>query len=457
MSTMLKKSREYEETNIAYIKSNISIFIFLFFVVLLAEINSFPLGLLMVVSFVLLAFRSTELLLTMCFVSAIYSNHFLLINSVFPRAIEVITIVFFALLLGKRRGILRINSLRSTLLLFFIYMVGVTIFRFESIEGFTKIFDVIIAILLILLFPPNLNLKNASLQVLFASIVIISKIGVQLLSGNYASRLFTNGLDSGMIVLWENVNSNVFCVNIGVISCLIIGYTLIMLKNNILKIFGFILWALCIVVILRVGSRMVAISSITSFLILIFYLSKRKNNISLNALLKRLIIFVATFGILFYIYTKFVISNSLLAQRFTLASIVNSKGTGRLLIWIEVIDYLKSNISHLIFGSGLGSTTIAEVLSNVGRGYTSCHNIILEVLFHFGIIGTIIFVIIIKGVLRIIYRFKDYNDILIYGLAFICLLINGFGEGIYTIKLFWFIIMLILGYETKIRKQLCKT
>lgn len=173
--------------------------------------------------------------------------------------------------------------------------------------------------------------------------------------------------------------------------------------------------------------------------------------------MKRLFIFVATFGILFYIYTKFVISNSLLAQRFTLASIVNSKGTGRLLIWIEVIDYLKLNISHLIFGSGLGSTTIAEVLSNVGKGYTSCHNIILEVLFDFGIIGTIIFVIMIIAVLRIIYKYKDYNEILIYGLAFICLLINGFGEGIYTIKLFWFIIMLILGYETKIRKQLCKT
>ena len=59
--------------------------------------------------------------------------------------------------------------------------------------------------------------------------------------------------------------------------------------------------------------------------------------------------------------------------------------------------------------------------------------------------------------LNMVYKYKDYNEILIYGLAFICLLINGFGEGIYTIKLFWFIIMLILGYETKIRKQLCKT
>lgn len=77
-------------------------------------------------------------------------------------------------------------------------------------------------------------------------------------------------------------------------------------------------------------------------------------------------------------------------ERFMVSS-ANDLTTGRTTIWARYIDIIFNNISVLFFG-----TSISYSLPN----YSSPHNFILYMIFHFGILGSLIYVCMIVGILR---------------------------------------------------------
>ena len=72
--------------------------------------------------------------------------------------------------------------------------------------------------------------------------------------------------------------------------------------------------------------------------------------------------------------------------------------SGRLGIYKNIIEYTWQN--NLLFGSGL---------SYFGLGYTSPHNVLLQILYQNGIIGLVGFVLFIVVSVRLILKQKDKN------------------------------------------------
>lgn len=191
------------------------------------------------------------------------------------------------------------------------------------------------------------------------------------LSGGY--------LNSGrgtMVFLGQQVDPNFSC---GYLIYAIATYTVLFLNSKKKK---YILLALALVCIsLITGSRGGLMGTAGTFaIVFLLYFLKKKD---MKAFLKLFGVFLL-FCIVFYSFVGFLPES--IGSRFSIESVVNSRGTGRVNIWIELIsDFFNSNWHRMLFGNGLGASIY---LSSTGH---FAHNSWLEYLLSFGILGFCIY------------------------------------------------------------------
>ena len=155
--------------------------------------------------------------------------------------------------------------------------------------------------------------------------------------------------------------------------------------------------------------------------------------------LKRLLIYIGVVLTVFAVFAICISANvPLFANfwRFVDADILHKDFltiTGRTDIWSHIIDLLKQNPSDFIFG--LGHQTGSQIFHTYNADYMpvkSAHNAVMEVFLRYGLLGVIVYVIMLGLVIFALVlhiRKKRYRLAFIYGLAFLAILAHSVAES----------------------------
>lgn len=138
--------------------------------------------------------------------------------------------------------------------------------------------------------------------------------------------------------------------------------------------------------VFKTGSRggLVAIMT-TVFLYTIISIKGMKNRI-----ITAIVILAVLFIIIYFIIP---ILPETIMNRFNIERILEDRASNRFNIWLVLLTDMKTNIENFVFGKGFYAT--AEALSGAGISNTVAHNHIIQVLYDQGLIGCMLFIIML--------------------------------------------------------------
>lgn len=189
-------------------------------------------------------------------------------------------------------------------------------------------------------------------------------------------------------------------------------------------------------VVIASGSRGGALAVLIAMLLGSFSIIKWRR-MKASAIFRTLVAFI---GICFVIPVAATYIGAQALDRYTLESIIESKGVGRYDIWTDTIKtFADSNLFRQLFGYGAGmSFTVARTFSftyiNVSQ------NLLLETLIELGIVGLIAYVLHIYSFYRISRNANDkYSTAILIGFIVLTMSISGSA-----LKPYWNILLYIL-------------
>jgi len=101
-----------------------------------------------------------------------------------------------------------------------------------------------------------------------------------------------------------------------------------------------------------------------------------------------ILVFIVAAGIVYlYLYKNL---SKVILNRLLIETIVSDKGSGRLIIWNNILKILLKNPERIIFGYGYGTSKVVYQ-ENFGTA-RAAHNVFLQLLVEVGIVGFVIFV-----------------------------------------------------------------
>ncbi len=183
---------------------------------------------------------------------------------------------------------------------------------------------------------------------------------------------FLNSGRGGIVFLGQQIDPNFSC---GYLVFAIASYTFFFLETKEKKFIFLAFVLICISLI--TGSRGGLMSTAGTFIIVLFlYVFKKKNMKALFKIIAVLILLC----VVFFVFLRFLPES--IGARFSMESVINSRGTGRIDIWLELLsDFIHSDWHRILFGNGLGAS---EYLSSTGH---VAHNSWIEYLLSFGVLG----------------------------------------------------------------------
>lgn len=223
------------------------------------------------------------------------------------------------------------------------------------------------------------------------------------------------------------------------------AYNNIMKPNKIIrKVLSLLEIILYILIILATGSR----GGFISYVVVTIVMFVLSDKFKISNMFKS-IIFVLLLLIILQLAGNF-ISNDVL-YRFTLKSMIESQGTGRIQLLIDAITiFFKSNVFRIMFGYGTG--TMGIIYTNFGYSYAVAHNIFVEILLENGLIGFIMYVFVIFQLIYTSFKFKNRQVFFIL----IGMIILSLSTSLSTFKPYWNVIFIIV-YMEKINKSMTNT
>lgn len=199
-----------------------------------------------------------------------------------------------------------------------------------------------------------------------------------------------------------------------------------LISRNSLKMF-FLLLAIIIVLLTYKRSATIAIGLIT----LLFILDMTKTaKTSLRSY------FVIALGLLivYYVITHY-FQNAILGIAERMSAIEESEGSGRIPLYNDVLNVLKTNdLFDWVFGRGVGSISISK--------HTNAHNDALQILFEFGLIGLVLYFVMLWKVIKRTIAFRKARSNYYMGYAasvVICIVLGAVSNLVVFNSYFSFI------------------
>lgn len=193
--------------------------------------------------------------------------------------------------------------------------------------------------------------------------------------------LWKNGFDSLVdgvrMTIDESVNSNALAMGLAIVMTLLMSNLLLFKKHRFLNI---TLIAANLVALFLTGSRTALITAVaTAFLLCILNAQdKRTKRRGLVSLIVSLALLMLTYNIL----QK---SFPLLMERFTLDSVEESGGSGRVDVWTSYFVYFFPK--YWFVGMGFDSSNLYYGIGIINAEAHGAHNLIVEILSKSGIVG----------------------------------------------------------------------
>ncbi len=250
--------------------------------------------------------------------------------------------------------------------------------------------------------------------------------------------IFANGLNAlelGQRASIASVNANQVAIGIAVAFSII--FTHFLLNNFRYKVVHCVLMVNSLTCLFLTGSRTSVIACIVStaliFLIRFFKYDSPQYG---RKYLKFSIVLFITLGIFVILFNYLSLRFPVLMNRFTIDSVADTGGTGRLFIWQAYFyNYFPT---YWLFGIGFDPLNMyyaIERVSFVGHG---AHNFIIDILSSTGLFGLTVYFLCFVNWIQDIHKNSRKNVDLIVPLGMIiCLLCVGIGENLIRSKMFW--------------------
>jgi putative inorganic carbon (hco3(-)) transporter len=267
-------------------------------------------------------------------------------------------------------------------------------------------------------------LKTMTISMLIFSIYIL----ILVVTGNYT---VVDDKTIDRLVLDSSVNSNRLGMALAQMSAFLFGM-LLLCKTMKQRIFYIVIMFVNIINLLLTGSRSAFIAIVVSIIIVSLISLFKMGRMSKNLLVIALTIFLM--GTL---YLGLSASGLQVMQRFSIASVVESGGTGRTTIWAALIKYVIP--AHLFFGVGLGGFNVYTAVTPYVPNPHGTHNILLSIIAETGIVGALIYISLFYSSTKTVIKTYMKIDYLAIPLTMILAsFLNGIGEDIFSERFLWF-------------------
>lgn len=303
--------------------------------------------------------------------------------------IAVLYIIFVCGDLFRKRTIVIQKSLRIIYIYFFYTIISSL---WNTNFTFDWYFTTFATTVLIFVFA-TLNTYSYREIELFIKAVIISSLLVVAVSvfniivyHNY--RLF--------ITISSTMDPNDFACGL----CLIISVYIFMLMTKKKSLWTGIVLAIIFIIILLTGSRgaVLMVLGMISYWIVTSSKSRRFKNIIMLGIL----------ALFVYIFMADTMTEYLL-DRFQISSILDTQGSGRLIIWKNaILKFRDSNLIRMIFGYGHGG--FKNAVHYIAIGHSSAyesHNIFINALIEGGLVGLILLISSFCKVIRCAWKHNN--------------------------------------------------
>lgn len=218
---------------------------------------------------------------------------------------------------------------------------------------------------------------------------IVSSFVVLTFGSYYHGRLWLTGK--------INEDPNYFCLYLsyGVIYSL---EMLISHREIKAKVIGGIELSIYLAICLLTGSRGGLLAIIVSSIAYIMFSSGR----AITA--KKVCLFIVIGAGLYFAINNM---SNVLVSRYSIQDVLSNGGSGRMDLWLQGIDSFKrANLIEKLFGTGIAST-IANFTQHAYREINVMHNMFIESLLEIGIIGFIVYVLMIASFIKLSIHLED--------------------------------------------------
>lgn len=207
-----------------------------------------------------------------------------------------------------------------------------------------------------------------------------------------------------------------------------------------------ILFGVLFIIVVITGKRSVLISILA--IALIWFFSQRKEN---THKFRSFIITILFVSASLYVSSHYLgaFSDFLFGK---MGDIVEDQGSGRLPLYRDVLNSMDSfNIFDWLFGRGMGSITLS--------GHTNAHNDALQMLYEYGIIGLVLYIIMFVKLFKRCRTVRSVDDNLFLGYVscFVIFVVLGMVSNLVVFFSYFTFLCMYWGFaEGRIEKEMVK-
>lgn len=382
----------------------------------------------------LLSVNNPFLLMPSLFLSSVLSDYFVLFNGGIDEGgisvSRIVSVIFVAFILLKGlQNSLRLNR-KFLFLIIFITFANIISTLMSPLPGVEMILQILLNTIIFLLLASWK--KEYDKEKLINFMIIMAVMG----SIYFAFMSLFNVDDLLRYSISEGVNANSFGMALAQNSGILLGsfFWFRERKKSYIKIISLvILTGISIFILLLTGSRTAFFAVALTAVVMLLLEGVCYNKRSIFTMIP---ILVLGFGL--YYAVSGLIDEYVVIERFTLDSILQSQGTGRIEIWEALFTYVIPE--NILFGVGIGAQNVKIAIAPYAGTYVNAaHNILIDLLSQVGLVGFIAYFSLFSSVLfASVKEYRKGNKFMIIPLTmYLVALFNGIGESMYTTREIW--------------------
>lgn len=334
-----------------------------------------------------------------------------------------ITIVslFAKVILGKIKILIpeELKYLLNAWFLLGVFSFGYSIYLGKDLSDIIGFFRRIIfyPITIILLFNTFIKYPNAFIKKVKQFLPYVMGIVILLVLVRYGTGTSYSGqLIEGSYEFGEDFRALSHMESLGIIFIVLYYLGLILDKGNKINKLSYVYLSLGLIVLMLSGFRIVVISLVIGIILTVIFYQRSKLKSIIQLMVLGLFLFFTVFAYTNYFSTASELQINRYLSIFSANSVDSIAGFGwRFTLWESII---KDIIEKPIFGNGIGHSIIWYDASSSTYVDNDPHNILLNLLVKFGLLGTVVFILFQYQVLKI-FMTTVKNEFIFYKAVFI--------------------------------------